>query len=107
MRKFLSSLLGGLSTLFIASLAFAQEHAAGTGGGGGALIGVGAGLAVGLAVLGGGLGQGRAASSALEGIARNPGAANKVQTPMILALALTESLVILAWVIAYLLLGKI
>jgi F-type H+-transporting ATPase subunit c len=108
MKKFLSSLFGGLSTLLITTLAFAQEHAAGAGtSGGGALIGVGAGLAVGLAVLGGGLGQGRAASSALEGIARNPGAANKVQTPMILALALTESLVILAWVIAYLLLGKI
>jgi F-type H+-transporting ATPase subunit c len=57
--------------------------------------------------LGGGLGQGRAASSALEGIARNPGASNKVFTPMVLALALTESLVILAWVIAYMLLGKI
>jgi len=106
MRKFLASLIGGSSTLFIATLAFAQEHAAGGGGSGVGMIAIGAGLAVGLAALGGGLGQGRAASSALEGIARNPGAANKVQTPMILGLALTESLVILAWVIAFILIGK-
>jgi F-type H+-transporting ATPase subunit c len=45
------------------------------------------GIAMGLAVLGGALGQGRAAAAALEGISRNPGAASKIQTPMIIALA--------------------
>ena len=38
--------------------------------------------------------QSGAASVALEGIARNPSAADKIMTPMILGLALMESLVI-------------
>lgn len=94
-----------LATLF-SSNAFAQD-AAGTSGGGQAMAALGAGLAVGLAVLGGGLGQGRAAAAALEGISRNPGAAPRIQTPMILGLALIESLVLFAVFIAYLLQGKV
>lgn len=66
---------------------------------------LGAGFAIGLGVLGGALGQGRAAASALEGISRNPGAAARIQTPMILGLALIESLVLLAFVIAFFLQG--
>ncbi len=62
---------------------------------------VGAGFAVGLGVLGGAMGQGKAAAAALEGISRNPGAAARIQTPMILGLALIESLVLLSFVIAY------
>ena len=62
---------------------------------------MGAGLAIGLGVLGGALGQGRAAAAALEGISRNPGATAKIQTPMILGLALIESLVLLSFVIAF------
>lgn len=65
----------------------------------------GAGFAIGLGVLGGGLGQGRAAAAALEGISRNPGAAGRIQTPMILGLALIESLVLLSFVIAFFLQG--
>ncbi len=106
MRKILS-FLGGFSTFFFATLAFAQEHTAAGTTGAGALVAIGAGIAIGVAALGGGLGQGKAAAAALEGIARNPGAANKVQTPMILGMALVESLVILAWVIAFMLVGKI
>jgi F-type H+-transporting ATPase subunit c len=67
----------------------------------------GAGFAIGLGVLGGTLGQGRAASAALEGISRNPGAAPRIQTPMILGLALIESLVLLSFVIAFFLYGKV
>ncbi len=66
-----------------------------------------AGLAIGLAALGGTLGQGRATAAALEGISRNPGAAAKIQTPMILGLALIESLVLFAFAIAYLLYNNI
>jgi F-type H+-transporting ATPase subunit c len=66
---------------------------------------IGAGWAVGLGVLGGTLSQGRAAAAALEGISRNPGAAGRIQTPMILGLALIESLVLLSFVIAILLQG--
>jgi F-type H+-transporting ATPase subunit c len=68
---------------------------------------IAAGLAVGLAALGGTLGQGRAVAAALEGISRNPGAAPRIQTPMILGLALIESLVLLGFVIAILLQGKL
>jgi F0F1-type ATP synthase membrane subunit c/vacuolar-type H+-ATPase subunit K len=42
-----------------------------------------------------------AAAAALEGISRNPGASSRIQTPMILGLALIESLVLLAFVVAY------
>ena len=68
-------------------------------------IALGAGLCIGLAALGGSIGQGRAASAALEGIARNPGAAKQVNGPMILGLALIESLVLLSFVIAFFLNG--
>ncbi len=106
MRKILA-FLGGLSTFFIAALAFAEEAGKAADVHAGAVVAIGAGLAIGIAALGGGLGQGKAAAAALEGIARNPGAANKVTTPMILGMALVESLVILAWVIAFMLVGKI
>jgi len=71
------------------------------------MVGLGAGLAIGLAAFGGGLAQGNAAKGALEGIARNPQAADKLFTPMIIGLALIESLVIYALVIAYFLQDKI
>jgi F-type H+-transporting ATPase subunit c len=86
-------------TLF-ALPAFASE------GGGSAAAAIAAGLTIGIAAFGGALAQGRAASAALEGIARNPGAADKIQTPMILGLALIESLVQLAFVIAFQHVGK-
>lgn len=59
--------------------------------------GIGFGIAAGL----GGLGQGRVGAAAVEGAARNPGAAGTVQTLMIIALALIESLVLLALVIVF------
>ena len=97
-----------MSTL-ASTTAFAQEGAAQAAGGGsaGAMAALGAGLAIGLAVIGGGLGQGRAAAAALEGISRNPGAAPRIQTPMILGLALIESLVLFAFLIAFQLQGKV
>jgi len=67
---------------------------------------IGAALAIGLAVLGGTLGQARAAAAALEGISRNPGAAPRIQTPMIIGLALIESLVLFAFAVAFLLQSK-
>lgn len=70
-------------------------------------IALAAGLGLGIAAFGGALGQGRAAAAALEGIARNPGASGKIFTPLILALALIESLVIYALVISFTLAGKL
>jgi F-type H+-transporting ATPase subunit c len=71
------------------------------------VISIAAGLGIGLAALGGSLGQGRAAAAALDGIARNPGAAGQIRGPMILGLALIESLVIYALIIALLLVLKV
>ena len=59
--------------------------------------GIGFGLAAGLA----GIGQGLVGSRAAEGAARNPGAAGTVQTMMIIALALIESLVLFALLIMF------
>ncbi len=73
----------------------------------GGIIALGCGLAIGLAALGGAIGQGKTAAAALEGIARNPASADRIFTPMILGLALIESLVIYALVIAIMLQGKI
>ena len=70
-------------------------------------IAAAAGFAIGIAAFGGTTGQARAASAALEGIARNPQASGKIFTPMIIALALTESLVLLGFLIANGLSGKI
>jgi F-type H+-transporting ATPase subunit c len=70
-------------------------------------LGVAAGFGLGIAAVGGALAQGRAATAALEGIARNPGAAGKLFTPLILALALIESLVIYVFVIAILMVNRI
>jgi F-type H+-transporting ATPase subunit c len=97
------SLLPILTAVFFAVPAFADEGGPDTKAG----WAIGAGLAIGLAALGGGIGQGRAAGSALEGIARNPGAAKQINGPMILGLALIESLVIYALIIALLLVLKV
>ena len=85
--------------------------AAGSGGGDGSLkefgLALGAGVGLALAAFGGALGQGRTASAALEGIARNPSAADRMFVPMIIGLALIESLVLYTFVIAIMLSGKI
>jgi F-type H+-transporting ATPase subunit c len=74
---------------------------------GAGLIGVGAGLAIGLAVLGAGVGQGLTVANTVQGIARNPGAAGSIQTPMIIGLAFIESLALFAFVIAFLVQGNL
>lgn len=86
-----------LATMMIfATVAFANE-----GGARDSYASIGAGLCMGLAAFGGALGQGKAAGAAFEGIARNPASYGKVFVPMIIALALVESLVLLAFVVAY------
>ena len=62
--------------------------------------GIGMGIASGLC----GLGQGRATAGAVDAIARQPGAAARIQTAMIIGLALIESLALYVFVIAAILL---
>jgi F-type H+-transporting ATPase subunit c len=108
-----SSITSLLILVVFSGLAFAQgaEGAEATRAAGLAqnygLIALAAGLGIGIAALGGGIGQGRAAAAALDGIARNPGAAGQIRGPMILGLALIESLVIYALIISLLLVLKV
>jgi F-type H+-transporting ATPase subunit c len=60
-----------------------------------------AGLTIAAASIGGTIGQARAASVALEAIGRNPSAQNKIFVPLIVSLALLESLVIYALVVIF------
>jgi F-type H+-transporting ATPase subunit c len=94
----LTHFLAMLVASFVSVAAFAAEGAAASSGGYGPLA---AAFAIGVAALGGALGQGRTAAAALEGIARNPSAQGKIFIPMILGLALIESLVIYALIIAF------
>lgn len=94
------------ATLVVTSTALAQDAASNEQDVGMA-AGLAAGLAIGIAAAGCGLGQGRAGAAALDGIARNPNASDKLFTPMILVLALIESLAIYALVIAIMLVGRI
>jgi F-type H+-transporting ATPase subunit c len=111
MKTFGKVVLGAASaliTLLVAASAYAQEASGAT-----AFndrdkwIALAAGLGLGVAAFGGAIGQGIAAGSALNGISRNPTASDKIFTPMILGLALIESLVIYSLVIAIMLYLKI
>jgi F-type H+-transporting ATPase subunit c len=72
-----------------------------------ACIALAAGIGLGIAALGGAIGQGKAVASALDGIGRNPGASGKIMTPMIIGLAMIESLVIYSLVVSLLLFFKL
>ena len=96
-----------LTLLAIALPAIAQEPATP---GGGAVKGWGAGalgaaFLLGVAAAAGAMAQGRATSAAAEGMSRNPGAAGPIRTMTIIGLALIESLVLYALLIAFLIKG--
>ncbi|AFY74733.1 ATP synthase, F0 subunit c [Synechococcus sp. PCC 7502] len=61
-------------------------------------------IAIGLAAVGPGIGQGTAAGQALEGIARQPEAEGKIRGTLLLSLAFMEALTIYGLVIALILL---
>lgn len=101
MKRYLS--LAGLAAMAVLcspALALAQD------GGSSSMMPIGVGITMGIAALGGTLGQGKAICSGLDAIGRNPSASGKVFTPMLVGLAFVESLVILSFAIAYLLLAK-
>jgi F-type H+-transporting ATPase subunit c len=92
--KKLSIVLAALfSVALLAPGAFAQTAVATTGESHAALW-IAAAFGMGIAAFGCGLGQGKIGAAALEGIARNPGAANSIFTPMLLSLAFVETLVL-------------
>ncbi|MBW3670929.1 MAG: ATP synthase F0 subunit C [Acidobacteria bacterium] len=100
-------LIGLFAVLMLAALSgFAQEEAAVVATGGVQWGLISAAFVLGIAALGGALGQGKAIAAACEGIARNPGAAGAIRLAMIIGLALIESLVIYALIIAFIIQGK-
>lgn len=96
-KKLAQGAFGLAAALATTSVAFADSAQAASSSG---LGPIGAGLAIGIAVLGGTMSQGKAVTSMLESSARNPSAAGKLTVPFFVGLALIESLVILAFVIA-------
>jgi F-type H+-transporting ATPase subunit c len=92
--------------LLVTVSAFAQGPAAG-----GAAVGprwnlIAAAFLLAVAAAAGAIGQSKAIVAACEGIARNPGAAGAIRLAMLIGLALIESLVIYALIIAYLVMSK-
>jgi F-type H+-transporting ATPase subunit c len=93
MKKLSMMLVALFSVALLAPAAFAQASGvAGTENH--AALWIAAAFGMGIAAFGCGLGQGKIGAAALEGIARNPGAANAIFTPMLLSLAFVETLVL-------------
>jgi F-type H+-transporting ATPase subunit c len=89
--------------LATASPALAQEHSGGDGAESPWGLFAPA-FAIGIAAAFGALGQAKGLAAACEAIGRNPGAVGPIRITMIIGLALIESLVIYALIIAFLLL---
>ena len=85
MKKIINSLIV-LGALLVSSPVWAAAESAG------AYDSIGRGLGIGLAVIGAALGLGKAAVAVLEGISRNPSAADKMFVPYILGCAFIEGL---------------
>lgn len=104
MKKLRMIGLSVLGLMLMAVTAAAQGATEAAGGGNNyrsAAIAIGAGIGFAIAVFGGALGQSKIGAAACEGAARNPGAAGRIQTMMILGLALIESLVLFALLIVF------
>ncbi len=87
--------------LLVAPVSFAQDAGSVAASGKG-LAAIAAGLGMALAAFGGALGQGRVASAACEGMARNPGASAAIRIAMILGLVFIETLALFTFAIIYL-----
>jgi len=99
MKKWMMVLVAFAAVMLVAPSAFAQDSAGTTGGKG--LLAIAAGFGMALAAFGGALGQGRIASAACEGMARNPGAAAAIRAAMILGLVFVETLALFTLVIIF------
>jgi F-type H+-transporting ATPase subunit c len=92
MKKVMTVMTAFVAALLVAPAAFAQAGEQAVGGTGLGAIAVAFGM--GIAAFGCGLGQGRIASAACEGMARNPGASGPIRAAMILGLVFVETLVL-------------
>jgi F-type H+-transporting ATPase subunit c len=101
MRKFLFAVVAVLAAAMPALAQANQGAGAPAADSGVGLRAIAAGVGFAIAVFGGAIGQSRIGAAACEGAARNPGAAGRIQTMMILGLALIESLVLFALVIVF------
>ena len=72
-----------------------------------AIYALAAALAIAISTIGPAIGQGLTASKAMEAIGRQPEAAGKILSPLIISLAMMEALTIYGLVIAFVLSGKI
>lgn len=70
------------------------------------IIAVGAGVAVSIAGLGGGVGMGLVGGKAIESIARQPEVGGDIRTLLFITLAFIETLTIYCLLIAFMLVGK-
>lgn len=108
MKRFLTVIM--LLGVFVGisfGIAMAAEPAAGLDSQVKQMVALAAGFGIAIAAFGGAIGQARSIASALDGIARNPGASGKIVTPMIIGLAMIESLVIYSLVVSLLLIFKL
>lgn len=71
------------------------------------LVAIAAAIAIALSTLGPGIGQGIAASKAMEALARQPEASKDIRSLLILSLGLMEALTIYGLLIAFMLVAKI
>ena len=94
---FLVKMVVGAVLLGGAAVAYAADGDTDSSG----LIAIGAALAIGLATFGAASAQGKTASAAMEGIARNPTAKDQVFMPFIISLALMEFHALLGFVISF------
>lgn len=95
-----------VTVVLLAPAMFGQEVVATPAGGGVSWGLVSAAFVLGISAAAGAIGQSRAIAAACEGIARNPGAAGPIRLAMIIGLALIESLVIYALIIAFIAVNK-
>ena len=97
------TLLFAFALMLIAMPVFAQEGGAAPAGGHTHLdwVAITAGFSMAIASGLAALGQGRAVASAVEGMARNPGASGAIQGAMVLGLAFMESLALFTLVIIF------
>jgi F-type H+-transporting ATPase subunit c len=101
MRKWSVLLSAVTLVLLLAPAAFAQANSPAAESSSQGMLFIAAAFGMGIAAFGCGLGQGKIGAAALEGIARNPGAANSMFTPLILSLAFVETLVLFTFLMIF------